>query len=323
MKILFLHGWTSSPGGKKPRFLTSHGHTVLNPALPDDDFEAAVGIAQVEYDECSPHVVVGSSRGGAVAMNIDHGDTPLVLLCPAWKKWGSASKVHSKTVILHSKADDVIPFQDSVELVGNSPLPESALVQVGSDHRLADEEPLQKLLEACQTSDVDIEPIDVTVYYLEMLAPSNRSVPTPRDDLTVVHTQEPTVPYYRFLYNAVGKDYHWLNRRKLSDVELASTIQDPRNELHVLHVDGAEAGFAELDRRQPNEVELVQFGLLPAFIGQGIGKWFLQSTIDRVWSYQPNRFWLHTCSLDHAIALATYKKAGFVQFNEEEIRREL
>ena len=39
MKILFLHGWTSVPGGLKPSFLKEHGHEVLNPALPDEDFE--------------------------------------------------------------------------------------------------------------------------------------------------------------------------------------------------------------------------------------------------------------------------------------------
>ena len=42
MKILFLHGWQSTPGGFKPTYLKDHGHTVLNPALPDDDFDAAV-----------------------------------------------------------------------------------------------------------------------------------------------------------------------------------------------------------------------------------------------------------------------------------------
>jgi GNAT superfamily N-acetyltransferase len=52
---------------------------------------------------------------------------------------------------------------------------------------------------------------------------------------------------------------------------------DPRNELHVLHVDGKPAGFAELNRRQPDEIELVQFGLMPEFIGQGLGKWFMQT----------------------------------------------
>ena len=50
MKILFLHGWHSTPGGVKPTYLKDHGHEVLNPALPDDDFDAAVRIAQAEFD---------------------------------------------------------------------------------------------------------------------------------------------------------------------------------------------------------------------------------------------------------------------------------
>ena len=53
---------------------------------------------------------------------------------------------------------------------------------------------------------------------------------------------------------------------------LAAVIGNPQNELHVLHVDGSPAGFAELDRRQPEEVELVQFGLMPDFIGTRAGK---------------------------------------------------
>lgn len=165
--------------------------------------------------------------------------------------------------------------------------------------------------------------VDVTVYYLEMFVPTGQSVPDTRDGLTVVQARKPTVPYYRSLYDAVGKDYHWLSRRKLSDAELAAVIEDPLNEIHVLHVDGMPAGFAELDRRLPDEIELVQFGLIADFIGQGLGKWFLQWTIDKAWSYQPKRFWLHTCTLDHSAALPTYKKAGFVQYEEKTIRREL
>jgi hypothetical protein len=88
MKILFLHGWKSVPGGLKPSYLIRHGHEVNNPGLDDDDFDAAVRTAQVEYDRHRPDVIVGSSRGGAVAMNIDAGSTPLVLLCPAWRRWG-------------------------------------------------------------------------------------------------------------------------------------------------------------------------------------------------------------------------------------------
>jgi hypothetical protein len=149
MKILFLHGWHSIPGGMKPTYLIQHGHEVINPALDDDDFDLAVRSAQAEYDKHQPDVIVGSSRGGAVAMNLDSGSTPVVLLCPAWKRWGSARKVKPGTVVLHSEADDVIPFAESRELVRASGLPDSSLIVVGNDHRLADPVPLAAMLEAC------------------------------------------------------------------------------------------------------------------------------------------------------------------------------
>src|ERR1700758_2990567 len=107
MKILFLHGWQSVPGGVKPTYLKDHGHDVINPKLPDEDFNLAVQIAQAEFDKHQPQVVVGSSRGGAVAMNIKIGEAKFVLLCPVWKKWGKVRTVKPGTVILHSRADDV------------------------------------------------------------------------------------------------------------------------------------------------------------------------------------------------------------------------
>jgi hypothetical protein len=150
MRILFLHGWQSVPGGAKPTFLARHGHYVINPKLPDDDFEAAVRIAQDECDRARPNVVVGSTRGGAVAMTLKVGLTPLVLLCPAWKKYGTARTVKKGTTILHSRGDDVVPFADSEELIHNSGLLVEALVEVGNDHRLADPEPLAAMLVACE-----------------------------------------------------------------------------------------------------------------------------------------------------------------------------
>ena len=179
------------------------------------------------------------------------------------------------------------------------------------------------MLEVCEMDNAAEPLVDVTVSYLEMLVYQKRIVPTPRDGLLVLHVQAPSVQYYRFLYDAVGSRYHWLGRRKLPDDELAATIGDPHNELYVLHVDGSPAGFSELDCRSPDDIELVQFGLMAGFFGQGIGKWFLQWTIDKAWSYQPKRLWLHTCTLDHPAAIPLYKKAGFVPFKEESIRREL
>jgi hypothetical protein len=124
-------------------------HTVLNPALPDDDFDTAVRNGQGQ-----PDVVVGSSRGGAVAMNINSGETPLVLLCPAWKRWGTARTVKANTSILHSRADETVPFSDSEELVRNSRLPSSALIEVGTEHRLADDESLHAMV---RTIDISIK----------------------------------------------------------------------------------------------------------------------------------------------------------------------
>lgn len=147
MKILFLHGWHSVPGGVKPTYLKDHGHEVINPTLDDDDFTLAVRIAQAEFDRHQPLVVVGSSRGGAVAMNIDSGQAKLVLLCPAWKKYGPARTVKPNTVILHSRADDVVPFADSEELAQSSG---ATLIEIGSDHRLADPDPLAAMFRACE-----------------------------------------------------------------------------------------------------------------------------------------------------------------------------
>ena len=149
MKILFLHGWNSVPGGVKPTYLKDHGHEVINPGLPHENFAEAVRIAQAEFDKHRPQVVVGSSRGGAAAMNIDSGEAKLVLLCPAWKRYGTARTVKPNTVILHSRADDVVPFTDSEEL---AKIGKATLIEVGTDHRLADPESLAAMLKACEGS---------------------------------------------------------------------------------------------------------------------------------------------------------------------------
>ncbi len=145
MKILFLHGLESAPGGKKPKFLESLGHDVLNPALFKEDFEASVQIAQKLYDKEKPDVVVGSSRGGAVAMALEGVDVRTVLIAPAYKKYKvepSHVTRSGERIILHSICDDIISVKDSTDLVSNHGY---RLHVCGSDHRMSDVDALDML----------------------------------------------------------------------------------------------------------------------------------------------------------------------------------
>jgi hypothetical protein len=102
------------------------------------------------FDNRLPAVVVDNSHGRAVAININSGNAKLVLLCPAWKKWGTTRTVRPDSVNPHGRADDVLPFLGSEELANKSG---AKLLKVGSDHRLADPDPQAAILRACKGID--------------------------------------------------------------------------------------------------------------------------------------------------------------------------
>ena len=104
----------------------------------------------------SPVFLVANSLGGKIAVEFTTRYpelvSRLVLLCPSWKRWGTAKTAKPGTVILHARADDIVPFTDSEELVRNSGLPASALIEVGTDHWLGDPASLAKMVEMCERS---------------------------------------------------------------------------------------------------------------------------------------------------------------------------
>lgn len=156
------------------------------------------------------------------------------------------------------------------------------------------------------------------VSYLEMrAAPTAAQTPPPRPDLTVVHARRPTTSFYRFLYDRVGAPWLWTDRRRLSDAELRVILDDDRVEVWVLQASGVPAGYVELDRREGADIELAYFGLMPEFIGAKLGPYLLDWAIRRAWSYSPQRFWVHTQTLDHPRALPLYQQLGFVKYKEE------
>ncbi|HYD30350.1 MAG TPA: GNAT family N-acetyltransferase [Azospirillaceae bacterium] len=154
--------------------------------------------------------------------------------------------------------------------------------------------------------------LEVTVTYLEMMAPPlRRPVPLPGDKVTLVRAEQPTVSFYRYLYDTVGEPWLWSDRRRLSAERLATIIENPMTEVWVLHVAGTPAGYGELDRRNPAVVELAYFGLLPNFIGRNLGPYLLDRMIARAWTSGTWRLGVNTCSFDHPKALPLYCRLGF------------
>ena len=141
-KVLFLHGLESSPGGSKPMALEALGHDVYNPSLPKDDWDESVRIAQEEVELVQPDVIVGSSRGGAVAMSIDPGGARMILIAPAWRTNDVPPKIPAGTSILHCPSDGIVDFEDSQILETAC---QANLVPCGEGHRMSDEDALQTL----------------------------------------------------------------------------------------------------------------------------------------------------------------------------------
>lgn len=147
---MFLHGLDSAPGGFKPRFLEGAGYRVLNPALPKESFIESVQIARAELERHPPGVIVGSSRGGAVAMALGAVAEPMVLIAPAWRWCAVEPAVLPRTIVLHSPRDEVIPIEDSRELAARCGLPEENLVLVGDNHAMNDPAALAALCAAIE-----------------------------------------------------------------------------------------------------------------------------------------------------------------------------
>ena len=157
--------------------------------------------------------------------------------------------------------------------------------------------------------------------YLEMTtSPAPREVDAAGKPGVVLHRMQPCSPaLYRALYAGVGGPWHWYERLAWSDETLAAHLGRAGVEVHVLEVDGEPAGYFELDRHPEKGTEIAYFGLMPRFIGQGLGGWLLRKAIARAWEGESRRIWLHTCTLDHPTALPNYLRHGFVATGTEEV----
>jgi len=166
---------------------------------------------------------------------------------------------------------------------------------------------------------VPIGRVPSVVTWLELLAPPRRPpLQPPLPGTEIVRALEPTVHFYRYLYDTVGGPWLWTRRRLLDDATLAGLIRAPTTDLRVLWVHGVPAGYVELDMAELPDIKLAYFGLVPEFTGKGLGRYLLDWAIRHGFAKGAGRLHLDTCDLDHPRALATYEAAGFEAYDRSD-----
>lgn len=159
--------------------------------------------------------------------------------------------------------------------------------------------------------------MEITTWYLEQTAAADL-LPGRPAPVAVTRAELVSPELNRFLYTAVGGEWHWGDRLGWTWQRWHDWLSRPGVETWVACLRGTPAGYVELDGATlPGEVEIAYFGLLPAFVGQGIGGHLLTTALRRAWSTGPRRVWVHTCSLDGPAALANYRARGMRVYRTE------
>ncbi|MER7816100.1 GNAT family N-acetyltransferase [Streptomyces sp. NPDC096153] len=166
--------------------------------------------------------------------------------------------------------------------------------------------------------------ITVTTWSLEQTSPSDlRPAAEPAGDVRIVRAEVPSPEFSRFLYTAVGGDIRWTDRLGLTHAEWEESLTRPGVETWVAYERGTPAGYVELEAQEEGAVEIVYFGLIPAFRGRRIGGHLLSYGTARAWDLAERwpgrtptkRVWLHTCSKDGPYAMDNYLRRGYTLFD--------
>ncbi len=159
----------------------------------------------------------------------------------------------------------------------------------------------------------------VTTTYLEMTdARDLRPALRPGEEMVVRQARIPCPELNRFLYTAVGGEWYWTDRLPWTYERWSEYLDRPGLETWIGYVEGTPAGYFELERQPEGSVEIAYFGLLPRFIGKGLGGHLLTAAIRHAWEGGAARVWVHTCTLDGPAALSNYQARGMRVYRVEE-----
>ena len=161
--------------------------------------------------------------------------------------------------------------------------------------------------------------MSIATIYLEMRSPHQLRPKRCADVRFLVREKERDWRFNRDLYLAVGQMWSWNDKRLWSDEQWKEYGLSSELRTFAAHYDGSLAGYYELRRDDESGVEIAYFGLLPEFIGRGLGGALLTSAIEDAWrtTSSVSRVWVHTCTLDHPSALGNYQARGMVIYKQE------
>jgi GNAT superfamily N-acetyltransferase len=160
-------------------------------------------------------------------------------------------------------------------------------------------------------SDVAPGRIAAIVTCLAMDAPAPLRAEPAAVPWRLARIERPEPAAYRELFRRVGEPWLWYSRLAMPAGALTALLADPAVEVYALELDGRQEGLLELDFREPTRCELAFFGLTAGILGRGAGRWLMNRAIERAWARPIERFWVHTCTLDHPGALDFYIRSGF------------
>ena len=159
--------------------------------------------------------------------------------------------------------------------------------------------------------------IEVTTTFLEMLSPKDfRPKILNRDDVWVEEVEIPTPVINHFFFVNVGRPWKWYSRLEWTLSDWQKLVEKETVATWIGYIKGSPFGYIELVR-QAESVEIAFFGLLPQYIGMGLGGFLLSEAIRLAWELNPRRVWVHTCTLDHKYALNNYFARGLTIYDKK------
>lgn len=139
-RVQFVHGLEGSPQGAKARLFAAN-FDACTPAMDTADFDACVSVHAEVLRDFAPDVLVGSSFGGAVAvelLRIGAWRGPTLLLAQAALERDPDARLPADVTVwlVHGLDDTLIDIADSRALAKTGDPDRVRLLEVDDDHAL-------------------------------------------------------------------------------------------------------------------------------------------------------------------------------------------